>query len=69
MTIVRTTGTQAGRPAGYFFRYRWSPSETTFRPDRPPVGGTSYGTRGVTLGEESDSVLGSSPAYPRKDLW
>ena len=33
------------RSAGYFFRYRCSPPETTFRPDRPSVSGTACGRR------------------------
>ena len=32
-----------GTISGLLFRYRCIPAETTFRPDRPPVGGTSTG--------------------------
>ena len=40
---MATDSPQAGRSAGYFFRYRCSPLETTFRPDRPPAGEPSPG--------------------------
>jgi len=62
LDIRRTRCAQAGRSAGYVFRYRCIPPETTFRPDRPPVGGTTYdpyGNRTAHTGT-SDTAIGYS---------
>jgi len=61
------------RSAGYFFRYRCIPPETTFRPDRPPVGGTvsaaDLGLHDPISASANADATSLTDAISRTDEW